>query len=213
MEFSQLLEIVGDEPVFETGLLLAGDVDPANVRRQLSRWTQTGRVYQLRRGLYALAPPFQKVKPHPFLVANRMVRGSYVSLQSALAYHGLIPEAVPVTTSVSALRPARWDTPLGVYEYRHARKELLFGYQRTNVGSDQQAFVATAEKALLDLVHLQPRGDAPEYLRQLRLQNLEQLDLNQLQNQAVRARSPKLHRAVDRIIELAEAEAEEYEIL
>ena len=69
MEFGRLLEIVGDEPIFETSLLLAGDVDSANTRRQLSRWTKAGRLHQLRRGLYALAPPFQKVKPHPFLTA------------------------------------------------------------------------------------------------------------------------------------------------
>lgn len=212
MEFSQLLEIVGDEPVFETGLLLAGDVDPTNVRRQLSRWTKAGRVHQLRRGLYVLAPPFQKVKPHPFLVANRLVDGSYVSLQSALAHHGLIPEVVPVTTSVGAVRTARWDTPLGTYEYRHVKTELLFGYQAIDVGSDQQAFVATAEKAILDLVHLQPGGDAPQYLRQLRLQNLERLDLGQLRDQAARTKSPKLCRAVDHVIELAEAEAKEYGI-
>lgn len=213
MEFSHLLEIVGDEPVFETGLLLAGQVDPADVRRQLSRWTRTGRVYQLRRGLYALAPPFQKVKPHPFLVGNRMVSGSYVSLQSALAYHGLIPETVPVTTSVTTMRPAHWYTPLGAYEYRHIKNELLFGYQLTDLGGDQRAFVAAAEKALLDLVHLQPRGDAPEYLRQLRLQNLERLDPAQLQSLAARANSPKLRRAADRVVELAKAEAEEYVFL
>lgn len=128
------------------------------MRRQLSRWVQTGRVHQLRRGLYALAPPFRKVKPHPFLVGNRLARGSYVSLQSALAYHGLIPETVPMTTSVTILRPAHWSTPLGAYEFRHIKNELLFGYQLTDVGGDQQAFVATAEKAVLDLVHLQPRG-------------------------------------------------------
>jgi predicted transcriptional regulator of viral defense system len=213
MEFARLLEIVGDEPVFESGLLLAGDVDPANVRRQLSRWTRTGRIFQLRRGLYALAPPFQKVKPHPFLVANRLVRGSYVSLQSALAYHGLIPEAVPVTTSVTALRPGRWDTTLGAYEYRHIKKELLFGYQRIDVATDQQAFVATPEKALLDLVHLTPHGDAPDYLRQLRLQNLERLDLDRLQSQTRRAGNRKLRRAADLIAELAEAQAQEYEEL
>lgn len=213
MEFAHLLEIVGDEPVFETGLLLAGDVHPTNVRRQLSRWAKTGRIYQLRRGLYALAPPFQKVKPHPFLVANHVVRGSYVSLQSALAYHGLIPETVPVTTSVTALRPARWDTPLGIYEYRHVKQELLFGCQLAEVSAKQQAFVATPEKALLDLVHLQPRGDVPEYLRQLRLQNLEWLDLDKLQWDAARAGSPKLRRAADCVIKLAEAEAQEYEIL
>ncbi len=213
MEFSRLLEIVGDEPVFETGLLLAGDVDSAHVRRQVSRWTKTGRLYQLRRGLYALAPPYQKAKPHPFLVANRLVRGSYVSLQSALAYHGLIPEAVPVTTSVTTLRPARWDTPLGGYEYRHVKKKLFFGYQLADVGVDQQAFVATPEKALLDLVHLQPQGDAPEYLRELRLQNLERLDLDRLKSQAARANTPKLRRAAARLIELAEAEVQEYEAL
>ena len=213
MEFVHLLEIVGDEPVFETGLLLAGDVDPANVRRQLSRWTQAGRVHQLRRGLYALAPPFQKVKPHPFLVANRLVRGSYVSLQSALAHHGLIPEAVPVTTSVTTLRPARWETSLGGYEYRHVKTELLFGYQLIDLGDDQQALVATPEKALLDLVHLQARGDTLEYLQQLRLQNLERLDLQQLQSQAARAESPKLCRAADRVVELAEVETQEYEIV
>ena len=213
MEFLHLLEIVGDEPVFETGLLLAGDVNPANVRRQLSRWTQAGRVHQLRRGLYALAPPFQKVKPHPFLVANRLVRGSYVSLQSALAHHGLIPEAVPVTTSVTTLRPARWETSLGDYEYRHVKTELLFGYQLIDLGDDQQALVATPEKALLDLVHLQARGDTLEYLQQLRLQNLERLDLQQLQSQAARAVSPKLCRAADRVGELAEVETQEYEIL
>jgi predicted transcriptional regulator of viral defense system len=213
MEFAQLLEIVGDEPVFETGLLLAGDVDPANVRRQLSRWTKAGRIYQLRRGVYALAPPFQKVDPHPFLVANRLVRGTYVSLQSALAYHALIPEAVPVTTSVGAVRPARWDTPLGTYAYRHVKTDLLFGYRAIDVETNQQAFVATPEKALLDLVYLQPYGDAPAYLQQLRLQNLESLDLDQLRNQAARAQSPKLRRAVDQVIELAQVEVEEYDIL
>ena len=42
MKFERLLEIAGDEPVFETGLLLAGAVDPGDVRRGLSRWTQAG---------------------------------------------------------------------------------------------------------------------------------------------------------------------------
>ena len=44
MEFTELLGIVGSEPVFETGLLLAGDVNPADIQRQLSRWTAAGRL-------------------------------------------------------------------------------------------------------------------------------------------------------------------------
>ena len=85
MKFSELVHLVADEPVFETGMLLVGGVDAVNLRRQLSRWTRNGRLLQLRRGLYALAPPWQKRRPHPFLVANRLAPGSYVSGHSALA--------------------------------------------------------------------------------------------------------------------------------
>lgn len=208
MDFKRLLEIVGDEPVFETGLLLAGDVKPQEVRRQLSRWREAGRLYQLRRGLYALAPPFQKVKPQPFVVANRLVRASYVSCQSALAYYGLIPEYVPVVTSVTTARPGRWETPLGVYEYHHLKTPLLSGYRLTELGGGQQAFVATPEKALLDLIHLQPAGDAPDYLRELRLQHLERLRLDELERQADLAGGAKLRRAAAFIAELARSEAE-----
>lgn len=213
MEFERLLEIVGDEPVFETGLLLAGDVNPANVRRQLSRWVKAGRLFQLRRGLYVLAPPFQKVRPHTFLLANRLKPSSYVSLQSALAFYSLIPEAVPLTTSVTTARPARWQTALGSYLFRHITHELFFGYGRAEVSPDQWAFVAWPEKALLDLVYLQPGGDSPHYLQELRLQNLERLDLDRLQQVAVKASKPKLQRAAQAIVELARAEATEYEEL
>jgi len=66
MEFNDLLDLVGEEPVFNSALLMAGDVNPGLMRQQLSRWVKSGKVYQLRRGLYALAPPYQKCKPHPF---------------------------------------------------------------------------------------------------------------------------------------------------
>ena len=86
MNFTRLLELVGDEPVFDSAVLLAGPVNPADLRCQLSRWTKAGRLIQLRRGVYTLAPPYQKIKPHPFLIANRLLPASYVSLQSALDY-------------------------------------------------------------------------------------------------------------------------------
>ncbi|MBI1986907.1 MAG: hypothetical protein HYS70_00990 [Nitrospinae bacterium] len=213
MKFSQLVEMVDDEPVFETGLLLAGNLDPEDVRRQLSRWTQAGRIYLLRRGLYALAPPFQKVRPHPFVIANRLARGSYVSCQSALAHYHLIPEHVPVATSVTTGRPGRWDTPLGSFEFRHIQIGLLRGYRLMELGERQRAFVATPEKALLDLIYLQPAGDSPLYLHGLRLQNLDILNLDELRRHADLSHRPKLRRAAERVTALARAEALEYESL
>lgn len=212
MEFPELLELVADEPVFETSLLLAGAVDPNYARQQLSRWTKAGKLYQLRRGLYVLAPPFQRVKPHPFLVANRMVPGSYVSLQSALSYHGLIPEYVALTTSVGTMRPTRWDTPLGAYEFRHIKNALFWGYVRMALGGEQWAFVAMPEKALLDLLHLHPGADSPDYLRELRLQNLGQVDLDRLARQAEHTRSAKLRRAAAVVAEMARSKREYEEL-
>jgi predicted transcriptional regulator of viral defense system len=214
MEFDELLSIVGDEPVFETGLLLAGDRSPGYVRRQLSGWVDSGRLWQLRRGLYALAPPYQQAAPHPFLVANRLVSGSYVSLQSALAYYGMIPEHVAVVTSVTTARPGEWETPLGAFLYRHIRPGLFYGYRRVELVMDhQRAFVASPAKALLDTVYLQPGGDSRDYLASLRLQNLDQLDQQELRRLADEAGKPKLLRAADAIRELAAEEGEGYEPL
>jgi predicted transcriptional regulator of viral defense system len=216
MNFSRLLDLIGDEPVFETSLLLAGDVDHRGVRLQLSRWVKSGRIIQLRRGLYSLAPPYQKVKPHPFLVANRLQRASYVSGPSALAAYGIIPDTVQSTFSVTTGRPGRWETPAGVFEYRHIKTKLLRGYRMINLTQTQpaqQAFVAVPEKALLDLVYLQAGGDAVEYLRELRLQNLEHIRPEELRRQAGAFQSPKMDRAVERIAILIQSENQDYKTL
>lgn len=208
MIFEKLLGAVGDEPVFETGLLLAGDVDPDDVRRQLSRWVRKGRLYQLRRGLYALAPPYQKVLPHPFLVANRLVPGSYVSLQSALAHYGMIPEYVPITTSVTMGRPGTWNTPLGSFTFQHLHTALFGGFQVETLAGGEPVFLAARGKALADLVHLVPGADAYEYLSELRLANLAQLDVRGLLQTPLIAGRPKLRRAFQQVAALAEEEME-----
>ncbi len=212
MDFTELLTIAGDEPVFETGLLLAGDSNPLEIRHQLSRWKQAGKIYQLRRGLYCLAPPFHKVNPHRFLIANRMLPASYISLQSALAYYGMIPEHVPVTTSVTTSRQAHWETPVGVFDFRHIQVDFFDGYRLIDLGGKQRAFIARPEKALLDLIYLEPGGDTLNYLAELRLSNLNQLDSVILMRLAGRIKKPKLIRAVKRIKELA-GEEEEFESL
>jgi len=212
MEFNSLLKLIGDEPIFESSILLAGNVDPKLVRIQLSRWVKAGKIYQLRRGLYLIAPPYQRRQPHPFLVANHLQKASYVSLQSALSFYGLIPEVVNITTSVSTGRPERLDTPLGTFEFRHIKTELLFGYRMTELG-EQSALIATPEKALLDLIYLQPGGGSLAYLKELRLQNTEKLDKDLLRRQSEKFNTPKLQNAVKGILQLISGESEEFEDL
>ncbi len=201
MRFGELLRAVGNEAVFETGFLLAGDVDPADLRRQLSRWVESGQLFQLRRGLYALAPPYRKTEPHPFVLANRLVRGSYVSLQSALAHHGLIPEYVPVVTSLTTGRPQRRENAFGSYEYHHCPPDRLGGYRSGVVAPGQEALVATPARALADLVHLVPGADSKAYLEELRLTHLDTLDLAALGPGL--GERPKLRRAFRHLAALA----------
>jgi predicted transcriptional regulator of viral defense system len=194
MKWDALLALLGRLPLLESSMLLAGPDSPAEVRRQISRWVASGRLIQIRRGLYALAPPYARESPSPFAVASRLRGPSYVSLQSAMAYHGVIPESVAMVTSVTTGRPGRMRTPLGDFTYRHLRRSLFWGYREIAAGRDQKAFMADPEKALLDLFCLTPGPVRRAFVSGLRLAP-GGLDLDRLRVFARRSASPKLIRA------------------
>lgn len=202
MKFMELLEIVADEPVFETGFLRSGRGSEPGLEAQLSRWRAAGKLLRLRRGLFALAPPYRKVVPHPFLVANRLSPGSYVSGLSALAFANAIPEYVPEVTSCGPARPHVRETPLGRFSFRYVKPALRTGYRLVGLVDGQSAFVACPEKAFLDLAHLQPGGDAPAWIDELRL-DYDELSPGRLRAMAEAAGSPKLARAAARVIRRA----------
>ena len=200
MDFQELLFQVGDLPVFSSALLQAGDVDRANLQKQLSRWTAAKKIYQLRRGLYSLAEPYRQKDPHPFLIANRLLAPSYVSLQSALGYYDLIPETVPQILSItSKLRSKAIETPFGSYRYHNIQSPLFSGFSLVQVTTEQSAYLARPEKALLDLIYLTKQGHTPEYLDSLRLQNLDQLDMKWMRKAAREIDLKKLVEAVDHL--------------
>lgn len=207
MKWEWLLSEVGQEPVFGTGFLAASCKSMPDVRLQLSRWVKAGKLIQLRKGLYTLAQPYRKVAPHPFIVANAMKKASYVSLQSALAFHGMVPEHVPTVMSTTTQRPEQVNTPLGRFFFRHIKKDWFHGYRQTDLGQDQRAFVAIPEKALLDLVYLTPDSANRDFLMELRLQNLEQLDSQVVLDMANSSGRKKLSLAGRLITELIQQQA------
>jgi predicted transcriptional regulator of viral defense system len=77
---------------------------------------------------------------------------SYVSLQSALFHHGLIEQIPSVIYAAAPGRPRRVKTPLGTVSFHRLPPELFEGFEITADG----AKVATAEKALFDLLYLSP---------------------------------------------------------
>lgn len=206
MKWNELLDIVAKEPVFTSALLMAGNRSRADIQLQLTRWVNSKKIIQLKRGLYILSEPYRRVSPHPFLLANSFKKASYVSLQSALEYYGLIPEYVPAVTSVTTTRPETINTSEGVFIFKHVKKMLFNGYQQVEITHGQKAFIATPEKSLLDLIYLTPHSDSVEYLHELRLQNLSNINIDALSKLAEESGSLKLNRAVKRIIKISEKE-------
>jgi hypothetical protein len=86
--------------------------------------------------------------------------------------------------------------------------DFFYGYCLADFGEKQQAFIASPEKALLDLVYLEPGGDTPDYLAELRLNNLDRLDWQSISRLAGQIKKPKLLRALATIRELAGEEGE-----
>ncbi len=199
MKIGYLANLAADQPVFKAEMLRVGKANPACVNVQLSRWKKAGKIVQLRRGLYLVNAPYLKLPAgYDLYIAGQLHGPSYISLHKALEYHGLIPEAVPVYTSVTARRPVTVRNQVGEFSYRHIKPGFFWGYERVETPSGE-FFVATPEKAFLDLFHLEGVKIPDGYLRELRLQNLETLDLERLAAFAGRAGSPGLSRAAAKL--------------
>jgi len=197
MKFDELRSLVPPGGIFRTGHLLAGQGDALGVRRQLDRWVKSGRVRQLRRGVYQMQSIAGVESAHPFMLANRLSKGSYVSLHSILSHAGMIPEYVPVTTSITTARPEVVDTPAGRFQFRHVAKLLFWGFEEREVASGQFALMATPYKALMDLLYLTPRSDDSAWLRELRCEPPDGYEPDVLTETAQRMGSAKVLRAVD----------------
>ena len=129
MRYETLLKQTKGLPVIETEILLAGVANPQAVRVQLSRWVKLGKIVQLKRGVYLLPETFRREDVPVFYIASVLQKPSYISLEKALEYYDLIPESVPVFTSVTTKRQGKFTTEAGVFDYRHVRKDLFWGYR------------------------------------------------------------------------------------
>jgi predicted transcriptional regulator of viral defense system len=142
--------------------------EPGFDRNNFVRWAKKGLLVRLRQGYYTF--PEYKAKPDFALYfANRIYRPSYVSLHTALAFYGIIPEAVVQFTSVTSLKTASFSNDFGEYSYKSVREELMFGFDLKPIVEGQTLQLAKPEKALLDLLYLYPFYNTGQALEDLRL--------------------------------------------
>lgn len=146
---------------------------------------------RLRRGLYMLASQYQTNKPSLLYLANQIAPHSYVSLETALSYHGWIPEKVEAVLSITATGRSRvFHTPLG--EFHYFISSAIHQYEfYTSVNRElinqQAALIASPLRALCDYVVIHKVDNAnmdflvqnlriePGHIKSLRLKSIDEI--------------------------------------
>jgi hypothetical protein len=120
----------------------------------LKRAVASDEVWRIHRGLYCLSNRYTRQPIDPFELAQRIHGPSYISLETALAHHGWIPEAVHAVTSVSMERSRAFDTPLGLFSFTRVPQHGFFtGVNRVSGQGGGSFFLAAPLKALADYVY------------------------------------------------------------
>jgi len=124
----------------------------------LKRAVARGEIWRVHRGLYSISDRYSRGRINPLELAQRIHGPSYISLESALSYHGWIPEAVHAITSVSLGRSRSFESPVGLFSFaRVPQCRFLAGVRRIQEDGGSAFFLATPLKALADHVYVHQR--------------------------------------------------------
>jgi predicted transcriptional regulator of viral defense system len=177
-------------------------------RNNLTRWQKKGLLVKLRQGFYAFTEAVSQPNFALYL-SNFIYKPSYVSLHTALAFYGMIPEAVTQITAVSSLKTAEFQNSVSQFSYRTVKPELLFGYEQKPFGK-RVIRIATPEKALLDLLYLYPFYNTPQEIENLRIDEdfvRDDLNIETLRSYLNRFENKKLEKRIEIFMDLYEITA------
>lgn len=154
MDFRMMFKHYANVPVARHLMLeLLKDYNRPNDK--ISELIKSGDLISVRRGLYVTGPGIDLPQPEPFLIANHLRGPSYVSVEAALSYWGLIPERTYEISSVTVKTSKKYNTPVGRYTYQQlSLPYYAFGIRSVELAPKQSALIASPEKALCDKIIL-----------------------------------------------------------
>jgi len=171
-------------------------------RAKITALLRDGVIVRVKKGLYVFGEQERRRPLCRELLANLIYGPSCVSLEYALASHGLIPERVETVTSVTSGRSRVFDTPVGRFTYRMiSMKAFPVGVDRVETGDGRAFLIATPEKALSDALvadrreTVGSRRELASYLDEswrIEMGRLKELDRALLEELATSYRSRKV---------------------
>jgi len=124
-------------------------ISPVAASFLLYRYANKGFILRVKRGLYV----FPDALPPDLYIANKLCEPSYVSLEFALSYWGVIPETVYQITSITSKTPRRFETLGKIYSYRRITTRNAFTGYSVEKQKGFSFFIADPEKAFVDSLY------------------------------------------------------------
>lgn len=190
------IEILSSLPVKADYLLLVDSFSNfKSPKKKIFDLKKKGYLKQIKRGQYFnLKSKLLESTPYE-VIANSLYFPSYISMEWALQFYGLIMDRVNAITSVTLLRSKDFKTPYGLFSYKHlTKKRYPFGYVTNIIKAGDSFFIARPEKALIDYVNIKAKDlvvktdediqdflesdlrlDVSEFLRSTTAENLKEL--------------------------------------
>ena len=152
MANTAVLNQFGIIPIYTAALKAALD-DYKSPKDKITTLEQSGLLIRLKRGLFVVAPMVHSQPLSKELIANHIYGPSYISLQTALSFYGLIPERVHTVCSMTTKRSSSFINPLGNFDYITVPAAYFaIGIRQEIVNNNYAYLIATPEKALCDMI-------------------------------------------------------------
>lgn len=140
--------------VFDSQLLENSMTNLKKPRDKIASLIAHGKIIRIKNGLYVFGEEWRHAPLSLEMIANLIYGPSCISFEYALNRYGLIAERSVVITSLAIGDTKSFDTPIGIFEYQAIdRKKFKIGIDYRSIGKEGGYFIASAEKALVDLVY------------------------------------------------------------
>lgn len=150
--------------------------------RRLNEWQKKNYITKLIKGWYIFNDIYIN-ENSLFQISNSLRSPSYISLESALSFHHIIPEQSFTITAITTLKTIEYNTPKGIFSYKTIKPNLFFGYTIILQKKGRSVLIAEPEKALLDFLYLNFSLDNTDAIEALRLNKeiLKSLDIKKME--------------------------------
>lgn len=158
-------------------------------RRFVSQLRRAGWLVPIKKGVYQVASDLSalgKLTLSRYVIAQVLVPGSYVSFEAALQFHGLHDQLMQTTTSVAQKQYAAVTLQGYTYRFVKTGEQYFFGYKEHALDGEK-AQIATAEKALIDMIQFHRSDASTDRVLEILVENGHALDQERLVDYLLRA--------------------------